>query len=65
MMIQENKVHSGAEQVNDVYVISNANMDEFNKKSYNTGTWMSNILCPDREVSRAATKIGISINNLK
>lgn len=60
--IREKDVHFRAKQINEVHVLPNADMTEFQAKSYMPGTYMASILFSGREVSWVATKREISIN---
>lgn len=51
MNIRGKDVYFRAKQINEVYVLPNADMTEFQEKSCDPGTWMSSILCPSREIS--------------
>lgn len=48
---------------NDIYDLSNENLDEFEAKRYESGSWLANRLCPGKEVSWAVTKKNISMND--
>lgn len=48
--IQGRQVNFGIEQINAVYGLLNANMEQFHIKEYEQGTWMANILCLGKQV---------------
>lgn len=44
-------------------MLPDTDMAQFQAKGCETGTWMSSILCPSKEVPWDATKKGISMND--
>lgn len=61
MKIQGRHVHFGVQLVNEVHLLQDADMSYFEVKGHKLGTWMANILIPNKEVSWATTKKEISM----
>ncbi|KAF3622603.1 hypothetical protein FXO38_31178 [Capsicum annuum] len=57
------RVNLREERINEVYGLPDAGMEQFHAKIFKLGTWMVNILCPNKEVPWATTKRDILIND--
>lgn len=56
-------VHFGEEQINNLHGLLNVDMNDFEVKYYELGSWMTEKMCLGKEVSWAVTKKGISMND--
>lgn len=63
MTIRERQVNFRIEQINEVYGLPNANMEQFHAKACTLGTWMGDILCAGKKVPWATTKRDILMNH--
>lgn len=62
MMIWGKQVKFGVEKINEIYGLPDADMGQFQEKTYEPRTWMANTLCPGKEVLWVTTKRDILMN---
>lgn len=65
MKIFDKLIHFTAKKINVVYKLPNADIREFYAKSYQSGTWLTDILCPGRKVPWSMTKQDILMKDFK
>ena len=61
--IQGKMVDFGVDQINDIYGLLNANINEFKEKGCEPESWLADRLCLEKEVSSMATKRNISMKD--
>lgn len=64
MNIRERQVNFRIEKINQVYGITNSNIEQFYAKACTPRTWMVDILCDGKEVPWGTTKRNILMNDL-
>lgn len=63
MSIRGKVVHFRVMKINDLYVLSDANIKPYKIMGYEPVSWLVDKLCPSRDISWATMKIEISIQD--
>ncbi|KAF3683306.1 hypothetical protein FXO37_01933 [Capsicum annuum] len=63
MRIRGKEFYFGDEQINNIYGLPDANMKPYEDKGCKLGRWLTDKLCPDREVLWSTMKIRISLHD--